>query len=142
MVQQKRPWQYPYRGDVRLFGSFFCEGRIEFSNPEFEIVKDASGIVGFTGIVPVYLTAGCLNGSEIHRQHPRKLSPACERISPQSIIEKRGLPDIREALRMHRRSESHWKYCRDRLAYEEFLFLQTALVLRKERLKDTEERQD
>jgi len=62
---------------VALFGlPSFCEGRIEFSNPEFEIVKDASGIAGFTGIVPVYpLTAG------LPERWLRKLSPACERIS-------------------------------------------------------------
>lgn len=126
---------------VALFGlPSFCEGRIEFSNPEFEIVKDASGIAGFTGIVPVYpLTAG------LPERWLRKFIdsilenylPLVKEYLPQSIIEKRGLPDIREALRgMHRpESESHWKYCRDRLAYEEFLFLQTALVLRKERLK-------
>ena len=88
---------------VALFGlPSFCEGRIEFSNPEFEIVKDASGIAGFTGIVPVYpLTAG------LPERWLRKFIdsilenylPLVKEYLPQSIIEKRGLPDIREALR-------------------------------------------
>jgi RecG-like helicase len=48
---------------------------------------------------------------------------------------------IREALRgMHRpASEENWKDSRRRLAYEEFLLLQTVLVLRKEKLKKSRE---
>ena len=124
-----------------LFGlPSFCDGRIEFSNPEFEVIKDVSDTAGFTGIVPVYpLTAGLPERwlrkfiDSILESH----LPQVKEYLPQSIIEKRGLPDIREALHgMHRpESEEHWKDCRNRLAYEEFLFLQTALVLRKERLK-------
>ena len=37
----------------------FYNGKIEFSNPDFEVVKDGSDVENFTGIVPVYpSTAG------------------------------------------------------------------------------------
>ena len=121
----------------------FSEERIEFLNPDFEVVFGGSDFGGFTGIIPIYPSTAGLPVRWFRKFIKTLLEeyiPHVHEYLPQSIIGKRGLPGIREALMgMHRPgSEDHWKKCRNRLAYEEFLLLQTALVLRKERLKRSE----
>ncbi|MDY9921597.1 MAG: ATP-dependent DNA helicase RecG [Synergistota bacterium] len=126
---------------IAIFGRpSFCDGKIEFSNPDFEVVKDGSDVENFTGIVPVYPSTAGLPVRWFRKLMSKLLEenlPLLTEYLPQSIIEKRGLQGIRDALRgMHRpASEEDWKNSRKRLAYEEFLFLQTVLVLRKERIK-------
>lgn len=117
----------------------FYNGKIEFSNPDFEVVKDGSDVENFTGIVPVYPSTAGLSVRWFRKLMFRLLEenlPLLTEYLPQRIIEKRDLPGIRDALRgMHRpASEKNWKDSRRRLAYEEFLFLQTVLALRKERI--------
>jgi ATP-dependent DNA helicase RecG len=130
---------------IVIFGiPSFCDGKIEFSNPDFEVVRDGSDIENFIGIVPVYpSTAGLADRwfrKLICKLLEDNLSLVPEYI-PQSILEKRGLMCIGDALLgMHRPdSEEHWRNSRKRLAYEEFLFLQITLNLRKERLKRSKE---
>ena len=130
---------------IAIFGlPSFCDGRIEFLNPDFEIVKGKSDVDNFTGIVPVYPSTAGLPARWYRKLVFKLLDedlPALTEYLPQNIIEKRGLLGIREALRgMHRpASEENWKDSRRRLAYEEFLLLQTVLVLRKEKLKKSRE---
>lgn len=130
---------------IAIFGlPSFCDNKIEFSNPDFEVIKHGSDIESFTGILPVYpSTAGLSAGwfgnfiCKVLEEH----LPLMQEYLPQSILEKRDLKSIRDALwGMHRPdSEEDWKNSRKRLAYEEFLFLQIALVVRKERLKRSKE---
>ncbi len=126
---------------VAIYGlPFFCKGKVEFSNPEFKLVDRSTSLKDFTGIIPIYPTTAGLPLKWLRKFIGSLLDENLFQLSeylPQVIVEKRSLPIIRDALLgMHRpRSEDHWKVCRDRLAYEEFLFLQTALALRKKKLK-------
>lgn len=126
---------------LSIFGMpSFRDGKIEFLNPDFEVINDGSDVESFSGIVPVYPSTAGLP-VRWFRKFARKVLedylPLVPEYLPQSIIEKRSLQSIGDALwGMHwPESEEHWKNSRKRLSYEEFLFLQTALVLRKERLK-------
>ena len=116
----------------------FRDGRIEFLNPDFEVINDGSDVESFSGIVPVYTSTAGLP-VRWFRKFARKVLedylPFVPEYLPQNIIEKRNLQSIGDALwGMHwPESEEHWKNSRKRLAYQEFLFLQTALVLRKQR---------
>lgn len=125
---------------IIIFGlPSFCDGKIEFSNPEFEVIKSGSEIKGFTGIVPIYPSTAGLSvrwfGKLIYKVLEDYL-PLLPEYIPQSILKKREMIGIIEALKgMHRPdSEEQWKDSRKRLAYEDFFFLQTALALRKKRL--------
>lgn len=130
---------------IVIFGlPSFCDGKLEFSNPDFEVIKDKSDVESFTGIVPVYPSTAGLSVRWFRKFMCKVLKdhlPLVPEYLPRRIMEKRGLLGIREALwGMHRPdSEERWKDFRKRLAYEEFLFLQTVLVLRKERLKRSHE---
>ena len=130
---------------IVIFGlPSFCDGKLEFSNPDFEVIKDKSDVESFTGIVPVYPSTAGLSVRWFRKFMCKVLKdhlPLVPEYLPRRIMEKRGLLGIREALwGMHRPdSEERWKDSRKRLAYEEFLFLQTVLVLRKERLKRSHE---
>lgn len=126
---------------IAIFGiPSFSDGKIEFSNPDFEVVREGSDVESFTGIVPVYPSTAGLAARWFRKLMFKLLEdhlPLLPEYLPQSILEKRGLLRIGDALRgMHRPdSEENWKNSRKRLAYEEFLFLQITLNLRKERLK-------
>jgi len=115
-------------------------GELFMSNPEFEVIENESDIRRFTGIVPVYpLTAG-LSARWFRSFMDEILDtvlPSVEETLPPFIIEKRRLMPLRRAfLAMHRpASETEWKEARRRLAYEEFLLLQTKMALRRESLK-------
>ncbi|MEN6379949.1 MAG: ATP-dependent DNA helicase RecG [Synergistaceae bacterium] len=130
---------------IAIFGlPSFCDGKIEFSNPDFEVVKNKSDVESFSGIVPVYPSTAGLPVRWFRKFMCKVLEdhlPLVPEYLPQGIMEKRSLQSISEALwGMHRPdSEERWKDSRKRLAYEEFLFLQTVLVLRKERLKRSHE---
>ncbi|MDD4159785.1 MAG: ATP-dependent DNA helicase RecG [Synergistaceae bacterium] len=122
----------------------FGNGKIEFSNPDFEVLKNSSDVDKFTGIVPVYPSTSGLSARWLQTLMSRILEeniPLVSEYIPDSIIEKRGLLGIREAIiGMHRPdSEEHWQASRKRLAYEEFYFLQISLILRRERLKKSNE---
>lgn len=130
---------------IAIFGiPSICDGRIEFSNPDFEVIRDGSDVGSFTGIVPVYPSTAGLAVRWFRKLMCKLLEdnlPLVTEYLPQSILDKRGLLCIRDALwGMHRPdSEENWRNSRKRLAYEEFLFLQITLNLRKERLKRSNE---
>lgn len=80
----------------------FYNGKIEFSNPDFEVVKDGSDVENFTGIVPVYPSTAGLSVRWFRKLMFRLLEenlPLLTEYLPQRIIEKRDLPGIRDALR-------------------------------------------
>ena len=126
---------------LSIFGlPSFSDGKIEFLNPDFEVINDGSDVENFVGIVPVYPSTAGLPVRWFRKFVRKTLEnylPLIPDYLPQSIMEKRNLQSIGDALwGMHwPESEDHWKNSRKRLAYEEFIFLQTALVLRKERLR-------
>lgn len=126
---------------VVLYGlPSFRDGIAEFINPEFAVIKTKSDMVDFLGIVPVYPSTAGLPPRWFGRLMTKILSdslPLIQEYLPESVIEKRKLLGIREALLgMHRPgSEEHWKNSRKRLAYEEFLFLRAAMAQRKTRIR-------
>lgn len=130
---------------IAIFGiPSFYDGKMEFSNPDFEVIRDGSDVENFTGIVPVYPSTAGLAARWFRKLMCKLLEdnlPLVPEYIPQSILEKRGLLCIGDALwGMHRPdSEENWRNSRKRLAYEEFLFLQITLNLRKERLKRSKE---
>ena len=112
---------------------------LEMTNPEFEVC--GGGESAFTGIIPIYPSTAGLPVKWFRRFAAdviEKALPAVEETLPQSIINKRSLMVLREALRAMHRPESpeEWKEARRRLAYEEFLFFQTAVALRRREIRE------
>ncbi len=120
----------------------FNDGKAEFLNPAFEVTNGNNDISSFMGIVPVYPSTSGMSERWFRKFMTGIIEdylPLVDEYLPLKILEKRSLLPIQEALRgMHRpESEENWKNSRKRLAYEEFLLLQSVLMLRKNKLKRT-----
>ncbi|MCE5202253.1 MAG: ATP-dependent DNA helicase RecG [Synergistaceae bacterium] len=116
-------------------------GGLEMSNPEFEVLKNEAEGRSFTGIIPIYPSTAGLPVRWFRHFMEDLLDgmiPSVQETLPPFIMKKRNLMPLRDALRaMHRPcSGAEWKEARRRLAYEEFLLVQTGLALRRESLKN------
>jgi ATP-dependent DNA helicase RecG len=135
---------------VILFGPVEYRGGLQFTNPEYEIVRggdaeDDDATVHTGRIVPIYEKAGSMTPrmqrTLVHRLVdllPADLPDAI----PSAVRERRGLPDRRRAT-----VESHFPPkgtdiaalnayrtpAQQRLIFEEFFLFQAGLVLRKRR---------
>jgi ATP-dependent DNA helicase RecG len=136
---------------VVLYGAveFRGSGGLQFTNPEYEIVRDDAGeedgAVHTGRIVPIYEKAGSVTPRMqrllVHRliaDLPGDLDDPL----PAAIRERRGLPDRGRAL-----AETHWPApgtdiaalnafmtpAQRRLVFEEFFLFQAGLLLRKRR---------
>lgn len=127
---------------VALYGVPSLRGTaIEMSNPEFEVLKDESDKGTFIGIVPVYPVTAGIQARWFRHLIEDVLAnnlPFVGETLPESVLKKRHLLSISDALsEMHRpRSEEAWKEARRRFVYEEFLLVQTGMMLRRRSLKE------
>ena len=134
---------------VILFGPVEYRSGLQFTNPEYEIVRgegdDDDATVHTGRIVPIYEKAGSMTPrmqrTLVHRLM-EMLPPDLPDPIPPSIRERRGLPDRRVAT-----AESHFPSkgtdiaalnayrtpAQQRLIFEEFFLFQAGLVLRKRR---------
>jgi ATP-dependent DNA helicase RecG len=134
---------------VILFGPVEYRSGLQFTNPEYEIVRgegdDDDATVHTGRIVPIYEKAGSMTPrmqrTLVHRLM-EMLPPHLPDPIPLSIRERRGLPDRRAAT-----AESHFPSkgtdvavlnayrtpAQQRLIFEEFFLFQAGLVLRKRR---------
>jgi ATP-dependent DNA helicase RecG len=116
-------------------------GTFEMMNPEFEVCGGENE-ERFTGIVPIYPSTAGLPVRwfrSLAADVVEEALPLVEETLPAAALKKRSLMPLREALRtMHRPdSEQEWKQARQRLAYEEFFTLQTAMALKRKRMRDS-----
>ena len=134
---------------VILFGPVEYRSGLQFTNPEYEIVRgegdDDDATVHTGRIVPIYEKAGSMTPrmqrTLVHRLTEMLPADLPDPIPP-SIRERRGLPDRRVAT-----AESHFPSkgtdvaalnayrtpAQQRLIFEEFFLFQAGLVLRKRR---------
>ena len=110
---------------------------IEIANPEWEEVGESGDTLSSGRIVPVYpLTEGLFQG-RVRRIIYNALDaflPVVEETLPEGIRTRRGLVDLKTALRQIHfpDSEEERETARFRLVYEEFFLLQLALALRRQ----------
>ena len=114
---------------------------VEMSNPDFEVLKESGTGASFCGIIPIYPSTAGLPAKWFRTFAAEVIAVALPHIKetiPNFIIEKRKLRPLAEALAsMHAPSSpEEWKESRRRLAYEEMLLLQTALAVRRKKLKN------
>lgn len=113
---------------------------LEISNPSFEAVKEGDEPEKFAGIIPVYPSTAGLPARwfrALMRDVVEELLPLLPETLPRWVMDKRGLPPLREALQsMHApRNGEEWKNARRRLAYEEFFLLQAGLAYKRRKFK-------
>lgn len=127
---------------VVIYGVPSFHGSVmEISNPDFEVLKESGDRASFCGIVPIYPSTAGLPVKWFRTFAAEVIDAALPHIKetiPGFIIEKRKLKPLAEALAsMHSPSSPEdWKESRRRLAYEEMLLLQTALAVRRKKLKN------
>ena len=121
-----------------IWGSFRLQrGELECS--DFEIEPWSESPAGFGRILPVYpLTEGLTQGA-VRRAMGRALAAVVTAIEPGlpgDLIQRRGLPDPREALRGAHFPESlaGAERCRQALAYEELFYFEMSVLRRKRAL--------
>lgn len=113
---------------------------MEISNPDFEIVKEGDTPEKFAGIIPVYPSAAGLPARwfrALMRNVVAELLQLLPETLPRWVLDKRGLPALRDALRwMHSPGDGEeWKKARRRLAYEELFLLQAGLAYKRRKSK-------
>lgn len=113
---------------------------LEISNPGFEIVKEGDEPGKFAGIIPVYPSTAGLPARwfrALMRNAVEELLPLLPETLPRWVMDKRGLPPLREAIAVMHAPESgeEWKKARRRLAYEEFFLLQAGLAYKRRKFK-------
>ncbi|GMV38084.1 MAG: ATP-dependent DNA helicase RecG [Fimbriimonadales bacterium] len=125
------------KGEIIVYG-IPQEGRwgLEFSSPEWEEVDAEGDQLGAGRLVPIYgLTEG-LNQKRLrtimHNAVNRHAGVLPE-VLPASVRKRRSLAPIAWAIRQAHfpDSEEHFRRARQRLAFEEFFFLQLILAIRR-----------
>lgn len=126
---------------VMLYGTpLFRFGKLEMSNPDFEVADGSAGKSGFTGIVPLYPSVAGMPRRWFLKTITgvvEKAIPLIKETLPDKILKKRNLMPLADALRaMHRpSSEDEWGRARRRMAYEELFHLQVEMAERRRRAK-------
>ncbi|QDB79836.1 ATP-dependent DNA helicase RecG [Georgenia wutianyii] len=127
-----------FTGTVERFG-----GKLMLKNPGFEFFDDddeedkAAALERMSRPTPIYAATAALPTWRIRGAVQTVLQPLTEDDVPDpvptEILERDGLPTLREALRLVHdpRTEEDWRRGRERLRYEEAFVLQTALAARR-----------
>lgn len=123
-----------FYGEITSYG-----GKLQLSNPEFEITKNPEKSA-LAGIIPIYSSTEGLKSFWFKKfilQVLEKALPEIKDTLPKHIIEKRQLLPKNEAIaQIHNpKDENCWRAARKRLAYEELLEVQTEVALRRYALK-------
>ncbi|GAB1485048.1 ATP-dependent DNA helicase RecG [Aminivibrio sp.] len=113
-------------------------GRVQLTNPEFEILSDETEDEKAFSIVPVYPgTAGLPNRAfrRIIRTCLEEYLPLLSDFLPSGMRKRLALAPLAPSVgEMHfPESRERWRAARKRLAFDEFFLLQTGLALRKAR---------
>lgn len=113
-------------------------GRVQLTNPDFEILNDDTEDEKAFSIVPVYPgTAGLPNKAfrRIIRTCLEEYLPLLPDFLPSGIKKRLALAPLAPSVaEMHfPESRERWRAARKRLAFDEFFLLQTGLALRKTR---------
>lgn len=126
-----------YEGEVVAYGqakeaSWGCE----ISSPEWELIEDEEDAADFARIVPIYPSTEGLTQKTIRRAAQAAAVHYIEFVEdpfPPDILKKYRLRPLRWALReLHMpQEESNRLEARRRLVFEEFLYLQLALAMRR-----------
>jgi ATP-dependent DNA helicase RecG len=126
-----------YKGEVVAYGqakeaSWGCE----ITSPEWELIEDEEDAADFAKIVPIYPLTDGLAQKTIRRAAQSAVLLFLEHVEdplPPDLLKKQKLPPLRWALReLHMPAEDKNRVeARRRLVFEEFLYLQLALALRR-----------
>lgn len=126
---------------IALYGVPSIRTRIlEFSNPDFEVVKPNEIPEKFARIFPVYPSITGLPQKWFRTLMENVLEeylPLVQETLPEWVRTKRRLPELADALRgVHfPKDGEEWKESRRRLAYEELLLLQAGLAYKRKKFK-------
>ena len=123
--------------ELALWGKVNRRGnRVELINPELEVLRGGQEPTIIGTILPIYPGTAQLPDRWLRELVSRAVDFGVSQLTetlPESLISERGWLDAKTAvLQMHRpTSRSGWLAARTRLAFEEFLWLQIGLALRR-----------
>jgi ATP-dependent DNA helicase RecG len=144
-----------YLRDVFIEGDFYLlSGKIskknwrkykrkEMNNPVYEKIDGNSSVLNTGRIVPIYALTEGLTQRRLRRvvaNALKKYLPYLDDNLPDFLLQKYNFPDIKTAiLGMHfPKSDDHQKSSRQRLAFEEFFYLQLYALNKKEKEKNAQ----
>jgi ATP-dependent DNA helicase RecG len=112
--------------------------RFQIINPEFELIDEKESAESIGRIIPVYPSTTGINQRWLRKTVAYALEhyiALLEDLIPGPLRDQHGLISLKKAvLSLHYpSSRENWKQARRRMAYEEFLVLQTGLAMRKKR---------
>lgn len=123
-------------------GSLY-KGHLQMTNPRFTLLGEAEPVEVSEedGLRPIYPGSEELNSNRIRRVIAPLLEPLCQQVEdplPEAYRGERGLPTLAEAYRaIHAPGcEEDWVEGRRRLAFEELLLMQLAVMMRRHQLRD------
>ncbi|MDR0361754.1 MAG: ATP-dependent DNA helicase RecG [Planctomycetota bacterium] len=128
---------------LALHGKAARDGkRLRMDHPQYEVVPDDAPLdsLNVGRIVPIYPMTGSLNQAAWRRAMAYALDTRLDLLDdplPETLLESKRFPDLRSAVRaMHFPDDSRqWHNARERLAWEESLYLQLALLAARAHLK-------
>ena len=118
-------------------------GTFVFESPEYELLQGQEELVHTGRLVPVYPTVDGLTQRTLRRVVKRALDAGLPQVAdqlPESIRHRTGLMGLRTAIAQAHYPESaaDWAAARHRLAFDELLLLQLAVLSRKRVWQDEE----
>jgi ATP-dependent DNA helicase RecG len=126
-----------YQGEVVAYGQIKeASWGYEISSPEWELVEDDEDAADFAKIVPIYPGTEGLSQKTTRRAAQAAATHFLDHIEdplPPELLKKYRLRPLHWALReLHLPEEAeNYKEARKRLVFEEFLYLQLALAMRR-----------
>jgi len=126
-----------YKGEVVAYGQIKeASWGFEISSPEWELIEDEEDAADFAKIVPIYPGTEGLSQKTIRRAAQSAVQLFLDQVEdplPPEVLKKYRLRPLRWSLReLHMPQEDeNRKEARKRLVFEEFLYLQLALAMRR-----------
>jgi len=126
-----------YKGEVVAYGQVKeASHGYEISAPEWELIEDEEDAADFARIIPVYPSTDGLTQKTLRRAAQSAVATFLEYVEdplPPALLKKQKLRPIRWALRqLHMPEEDAYRVeARRRLVFEEFLYLQLTLAMRR-----------
>jgi ATP-dependent DNA helicase RecG len=124
--------QVAVSGKVDMF-----KGQLVFESPEYELVDPGQTLIHTGRLVPVYPLTEGLSGRHVRRftwQTLQEWLGGIEELLPQELLDRNGLMPLREAIQQAHYPDDlpTWEAARRRLAFDELLTLQLAVLARRQ----------
>ncbi|MEK7814628.1 MAG: ATP-dependent DNA helicase RecG, partial [Chloroflexota bacterium] len=123
--------QVAISGKVDVF-----KGQLVFESPEYELLEQDQTLIHTGRLVPVYPLTEGLSGRHLRRftwQTLQEWLGGIEELLPQELLDRNGLMPLREAIQQAHYPDDlpTWEAARRRLAFDELLTLQLAVLARR-----------